>query len=310
MSEVRNVAVVGGGPAGYTAAIYAARGGREPVLIEGFAPGGQLMITTDVENYPGFGEPIAGPELMQQMRAQTERVGAEIVSDSVERVDLSSRPFGIVMSSGAKISARTLVIATGADARWLGLPSEEKYRGRGVSACATCDGFFFRDQVVAVIGGGDTACEEALYLTKHASKVYLVHRRDQLRASDIMGRRVLGHEKIEPKWFRVVDEYLGDESGLIGLRLKDPRGGQSETLEVSGAFVAIGHRPNTGFLGGQVELDEKGYIVAESGGTATSVPGVFAAGDVRDARYRQAVTAAGTGCMAAIDAGHFLDEND
>ncbi|MBN1654887.1 MAG: thioredoxin-disulfide reductase [Deltaproteobacteria bacterium] len=304
---IRNVVIVGSGPAGYTAAIYAARAGLNPLLFEGLQPGGQLTITTDVENFPGFREPVAGPELMANMRAQAERVGAEIVSDVVESVDLASRPFVIRLSS-TEIPTKSLVIATGAEARWLGIPSEQKYRGRGVSACATCDGFFFRNQKVAVIGGGDSACEEANYLTNHASQVVLIHRRDQLRASNIMAERTLGNPKIRPIWFRVLDEVLGDDRGVTGLRLKDPRNGESEQIQVDGVFIAIGHRPNTEFLDGQIELDEKGYIVTAPDSTATSVKGVFAAGDVQDSVFRQAVTAAGTGCMAAIEASHFLEE--
>jgi len=311
MSEadnVRNVVIVGSGPAGYTASIYAARAGLAPVCVEGFAPGGQLMITTDIENFPGFGEPIGGPELMARMRAQAERVGTEIVSDMAQSVDLSSRPFKVVTTGSGELEARALIIATGAEARWLEIDSELKYKGRGVSACATCDGFFFKGKKVAVIGGGDTACEEALYLTNHASEVLLVHRRDELRASKIMGERALGHQKIKPLWNRVVDEYLGDKSGLTGVRLKDPRSGETEEVALDGVFVAIGHTPNTEFLGGQLELDGNGYIVTEKGTTRTSVRGVFAAGDVQDAVYRQAVTAAGTGCMAAIEAARFLEE--
>jgi thioredoxin reductase (NADPH) len=305
--NAKKIVIIGAGPAGYTAAIYAARGGHHPLLIEGLQPGGQLMITNDIENYPGFEEPLPGPTLMTQMRAQAARVGCEIISDIAESVDVSSRPFNVKLSD-REILAKTVVIATGAEAKWLGIPSEDAFKGKGVSACATCDGFFFRDRVVAVIGGGDTAAEEALYLTNHASKVYLVHRRDQLRASKIMADRVLSNPKIEPKWFRVIDEILGDESGVNGVSLKDPRNGQTESLTLDGVFIAIGHRPNTAFLAGQLKLDDNGYIVTEPGATRTSVPGVFAAGDVQDSKYRQAVTAAGTGCMAAIDAAHFLDE--
>jgi len=306
----RKVAVIGSGPAGYTSAIYAARAGDKPVIIEGLAPGGQLMITTDIENYPGFGEPISGPDLMARMRAQAERVGAEIISDFVDNVDLSKRPFTINMAGGEKILAETVIIATGAEAKWLGIPSEQKLQGRGVSACATCDGFFFRDQVVAVVGGGDTAAEEAVYLTNHASKVYLIHRRDQLRASKIMAERVLANKKIEPKWFRTVDEILGDDNGVTGIRLKDPRNGETEDLKLDGVFMAIGHKPNTDFLAGQLKLDEAGYIITEPGTTKTSVDGVYAAGDVQDTMYRQAVTSAGTGCMASIEASRFLEENE
>jgi thioredoxin reductase (NADPH) len=308
-NDVRRVVVIGAGPAGYTAAIYAARGGHHPLLIEGLQPGGQLMITNDIENYPGFENPLPGPGLMAQMRAQAERVGTEIVSDLAEAVDFSSRPFRIKTSS-AEFRAATAIIATGAEAKWLGIESETKYKGRGVSACATCDGFFFRDKKVAVVGGGDTAAEEALYLTNHATEVVLVHRRDELRASKIMADRVLANKKIKPKWHRVVDEVLGNDQSVSGVRLKDPRNGDTEEIELDGVFIAIGHKPNTAFLEGQVELDENGYIVTTPGTTRTSVPGVFAAGDVQDSVYRQAVTAAGTGCMAALDAARFLDGAD
>ena len=307
--DVKDIVIIGAGPAGYTAAIYAARGGHLPLLIEGLQPGGQLMITNDIENYPGFEDPLPGPTLMAQMRGQAARVGAEIISDIAESVDLSSRPFSVKLSDQT-VLAKTLVIATGAEARWLGLPSEDVFKGRGVSACATCDGFFFRDRVVAVVGGGDTAAEEALYLTNHASKVYLIHRRDELRASKIMSDRVLANPKIEVKWHRVVDEIVGDDAGVTGVVLKDPRNRESESLTLDGVFVAIGHTPNTEFLNGQLNVDANGYIVTEPETTKTSIPGVFAAGDVQDSRYRQAVTAAGTGCMAAIDAAHFLDETE
>jgi thioredoxin reductase (NADPH) len=307
-STTRDIVIAGSGPAGYTAAIYAARAGKNPLLIEGLQPGGQLVITTDVENFPGFAEPVVGTELMDRMRAQAERVGAEIVADIVEEADLSARPFTVSLANGGKVQTRTFIVATGAEAGWLGLPSEEAFRGRGVSACATCDGFFFRDQRVAVVGGGDVACEEANYLTNHASEVILVHRRDRLRASDIMAGRTLQNPKIKPMWFRVVDEVLGDESGVTGVRLKDPRDGKTENIELSGVFIAIGHRPNSGFLAGQVEIDDRGYIVTTPGSTRTSVKGVFAAGDVQDSVFRQAVTAAATGCMAALEASRLLDE--
>lgn len=306
-SEPRKVVVVGAGPAGYTAAIYAARAGAKPVLVEGLAPGGQLMITTDIENFPGFADPLGGPELMSAMRTQAEKMGTEIINDVVESVDLSSRPFKLKLTGGG-LTARTLIIATGAEARWLGIPSEEKFQGRGVSACATCDGFFFRGKKVAVVGGGDTAAEEAMYLTNHATDVFLVHRRDELRASKIMANRVLSNPKVKPRWNRVVDEILGDDSGVTGVRLKDPGSGETEDLQLDGVFMAIGHRPNTEFLGGQLELDRNGYIVTEPGTTRTSVKGVFAAGDVQDTVYRQAVTAAGTGCMAALEATRLLEE--
>jgi thioredoxin reductase (NADPH) len=308
-TAVRKVLIIGAGPAGYTAAIYAARGGNSPLVIEGMQPGGQLMITNDIENYPGFSDPLPGPELMERMRTQAARVGAEIVSDYVESVDFSKRPFA-VRASGQEFLAKTVIIATGAEAKWMNIPSEEAYKGRGVSACATCDGFFFRGKVVAVVGGGDTAAEEATYLTNHASKVYLLHRRDALRASKIMSERVLANPKIEVKWFRVVDEVLGGQAGVTGVRLKDPRDESVETLDLDGVFVAIGHKPNVEFLKGQLPLDANGYIITTPGTTKTAVPGVFASGDVQDSKYRQAVTAAGTGCMAAIDAAHFLEEND
>jgi thioredoxin reductase (NADPH) len=265
------------------------------------------MITTDIENFPGFGEPIGGPELMARMKVQAERVGAEMIADFVESVDLSSRPFKVKISAG-ELLAKTLIIATGAEAKWLGLESEQQFQGRGVSACATCDGFFFRDKRVAVVGGGDTAAEEALYLTNHASEVVLIHRRDALRASDIMARRVLENPKIKPLWFRVVDEVLGADLGVTGIRLKDPRSDQTEEIEIDGVFVAIGHRPNTAFLDGQLETGEGSYLTTKPGSTETSVKGVFAAGDVQDSKFRQAVTAAGTGCMAAIEASHFLKD--
>ena len=307
--DVRKAAIIGAGPAGYTAAIYAARAGHEPVVIEGLAPGGQLMITTEIENFPGFEEPIEGPELMARMRAQAERVGAEIVSDLVTEIDFSKRPFRLRLGGGGEILARTVIVATGAEARWLNLPSEEKFKGRGVSACATCDGFFFRGKVVAVVGGGDTAAEEASYLTSHAAKVYLVHRRGELRASKAMVERVLANPKIEVKWFRAPDEILGDDGGVTGFRISDPRTGEKEELALDGVFIAIGHRPNTEFLGGGLALDEAGYIATQAGSTRTSVAGVFAAGDVQDPHFRQAITAAGTGCMAALEAARFLEEN-
>jgi thioredoxin reductase (NADPH) len=302
-----DVVIVGSGPAGYTAAIYAARAGRKPLVIEGLAPGGQLMITTDIENFPGFKDPIAGPELMAAMRAQAERVGADIAVDLVEEVDLSSRPFRVKMSA-REVAASTLIIATGAEAKWLNIPSEKKFQGRGVSACATCDGFFFRGKKVAIVGGGDTAAEEALYLTNHASEVILVHRRDEMRASKIMSGRVANNDKIKPKWFRVVDEILGDDSGVTGIRIKDPRNDEIEEIALDGVFMAIGHRPNTEFLKGQLEIDDGGYIVTRPDSTRTSVEGVYAAGDVQDSVYRQAITAAGTGCMAAVEATRFLEE--
>jgi len=308
-NDVRNVVIIGGGPAGYTAAIYAARAAASPLVIEGFEPGGQLMTTTEIENFPGFEESIAGPELMNQMKKQAERVGAEFITDAVESVDLSSRPFKVKMSTG-EVLARTLIIATGAKAKWLGIESEQKFMGRGVSACATCDGFFYRGKVVAVVGGGDTACEEATYLTNHATRVYLIHRRDELRASKIMADRLLSNEKIHPVWFSVVDEILGDDSGVTGVRVKSTRDGSTRDLDIDGIFMAIGHQPMVDFLGGQLTLTATGNIQTAPDSTRTSVAGVFAAGDVQDSVYRQAVTAAGTGCMAAIEATRFLEESE
>jgi thioredoxin reductase (NADPH) len=307
--QTKQVVIIGGGPAGYTAAIYAARAGRQPLLVEGLAPGGQLMTTTDIENFPGFAKPIAGPELMDAMRAQAIRVGTEVLNDYVESVDLTTRPL-IVRLSGGQIEAHTVIIATGAEAKWLGLPSEKQFQGRGVSACATCDGFFFRGKKVAVVGGGDTAAEEAGYLTSHASEVLIIHRRDELRASKIMADRVLSNPKVKPLWHKVVDQVLGNDEGVTGLRLKDVQTGDVTDVSLDGVFIAIGHAPNTGFLNGQIELDAQGYIATTPGSTRTNVPGVFAAGDVQDSKFRQAVTAAGTGCMAAIEAGHYLDENN
>jgi thioredoxin reductase (NADPH) len=305
--NIRNVVIIGSGPAGYTAAIYAARASAQPLLVEGLAPGGQLMLTTEIENFPGFENPVSGADLMAQMRNQAERVGTEIITDVVESVDLSERPFKVKISD-QEILAKTLIVATGATAKWLGIESEQKFMGQGVSACATCDGFFFRDQIVAVVGGGDTACEDAIYLTNHAKKVYLIHRRDQLRASKIMADRLLANKKIEPKWFTTVDEILGDSSGVTGVRLKNTKDGSTETIDINGIFMAIGHKPITDYLNNQLELNENGYIVTKPGTTQTSVKGVFAAGDVQDTVYRQAITAAGTGCMAAIEATRLLEE--
>jgi thioredoxin reductase (NADPH) len=303
----KDVIVIGGGPAGYAAAIYAVRAGRSTLLIEGLQPGGQLTTTTDVENYPGFANPVTGPELMTAMKEQAQRVGTEFVNDVVQSVDLSERPFKVRVGKG-EIEAKTLIIATGAEAKYLGLESEQTFRGRGVSACATCDGFFYRDLKVAVIGGGDTAAEEAIYLTNHASEVFLVHRREELRASKIMSERVLQHPKITMKWNRVLDEVLGDDSGVTGARLRDPRTDETEDLATDGVFIAIGHRPNTDFLDGQLETDDAGYLITAPDSTRTSVEGVFASGDVQDSVYRQAVTAAGTGAMAGIEASRYLEE--
>ncbi|OYX36234.1 MAG: thioredoxin-disulfide reductase [Caulobacterales bacterium 32-69-10] len=314
MSEPRNVrvAIIGSGPAGYTAAIYAARALLEPVLISGIQPGGQLTITTDVENYPGFAEVIQGPWLMDQMKAQAEHVGTEFVNDSVVSADLSSRPFRLVCDSGDVYLAETVIISTGAQAKWLGLDSEQKYRGFGVSACATCDGFFYRGKVVAVVGGGNTAVEEALFLTSFASKVVLVHRRDELRSEKILQERLLAHPKVEVVWNTAVEEVLGQDSpsGVTGVRLKNIKSGETSELTVDGLFIAIGHAPASELFKGQLETDSGGYLLVKPGTATTAIPGVFAAGDVCDAIYRQAVTAAGMGCMAALEAARFLAEED
>ncbi|MEK9723379.1 MAG: thioredoxin-disulfide reductase [Rhodospirillaceae bacterium] len=310
MSESHHskVLIIGSGSAGYTAAIYAARANLKPHLVRGLQPGGQLTITTDVENYPGFADVIQGPWLMEQMEAQARHVGTEMFEDTIVSTDLSARPFKAVGDSGKVYTGDTLIVCTGASARWLGLETETKYMGFGVSACATCDGFFYREKPVAVIGGGNTAVEEALFLTNFASKVYLVHRRDALRAEKIMQDRLLRHEKIEVCWDSVLDEVLGDSDplGVTGARIRDVQTGETTDLDVHGVFIAIGHDPNTGIFKGQVEIDDEGYILTKPDSTATSVPGVFAAGDVQDKIYQQAVTAAGTGCMAALEAESYL----
>ncbi|MDJ0923584.1 MAG: thioredoxin-disulfide reductase [Acidimicrobiia bacterium] len=301
------VVIIGSGPAGLTAAIYTARADLRPLMIEGMARGGQLMLTTDVENYPGFPDGIMGPELMESFRKQAERFDTRIMTSDVTKVDFSSRPFKIWVDEDGYL-ADSVIISTGASARWLGLESETKLRGHGVSACATCDGFFFRGKEIAVVGGGDSAAEEALFLTKFASKVYLIHRRDELRASKIMANRVLEHDKIEVLWDTVVEEVLGDTL-VTGLRLRNKVTDDVSELAVEGLFLAIGHDPNTKVFQGQIEMDDKGYIITGDN-TMTSVPGVFAAGDVTDHVYRQAITAAGMGCQAAIDAERWLDEQE
>ena len=310
MTEVKKtrVLIIGAGPAGYTAAIYAARANLAPVMVAGLQPGGQLTITTEVENYPGFAEPIQGPWLMEQMAKQAEHVGTEILYDIVTRVDFSERPFKAWTDAGLEFAAETVIIATGAQARWLGLPSEQAYQGGGVSACATCDGFFYRGKTVAVIGGGNTAVEEALYLTHHASHVTLIHRRDSLRAERILQARLFENPKISVIWDHVVDEITGGGTPAVvtGLRLKHTATGIARELAVDGVFVAIGHSPTTELFKGQIRTDEEGYILTKPGTTETSVPGVFAAGDVQDKIFRQAVTAAGTGCMAALEVEKFL----
>jgi thioredoxin reductase (NADPH) len=303
----REVIIVGSGPAGLTAAIYASRADLNPLMIEGVEAGGQLMLTTDVENYPGFIDGIMGPELMENMRKQAARFGTEYVTDNVTSVDLSRIPLEVT-TSDRTYPAKTLIVATGAKARMLGVPGEQQYLGHGVSTCATCDGFFFRDQELIVVGGGDSAIEEANFLSKFASKVTVVHRRDELRASKIMQDRAFRNAKIEFVWNSVVTEVLGDELKLSGVRLRDVVTGEESEVAAGGLFVAIGHTPNTALFEGQLELTG-GYIVTQGGTTATSVEGVFAAGDVVDFRYRQAVTAAGMGCMAAIDAERWLEEH-
>ena len=296
--------IIGSGPAGLTAAIYASRADLNPLMIEGIAAGGQLMLTTDVENYPGFPDGIMGPELMELFKKQAVRFGTRVVTSDVSKVDLSQRPFKVWVGSD-EYETESIIISTGASARWLDVPGEEKLRGYGVSACATCDGFFFKDRPIVVVGGGDSAMEEALFLTKFASRVTVVHRRDEFRASKIMATRVLEHDKIDVLWNTVVDEVLGDTS-VEGVRLRNVETGAVEDFTTQGVFVAIGHDPNTALFAGQLELDEKGYIEV-FGTTATSVEGVFGAGDVVDHTYRQAVTAAGMGCEAAIDAERWLE---
>jgi thioredoxin reductase (NADPH) len=302
------LAILGSGPAGYTAAIYAARAGLNPVLIQGIVPGGQLTTTTDVENYPGFRDVIQGPWLMEEMQAQAEHVGTKVVWDHIADVDLSCRPFRLTGDSGTHYFADTLVIATGAQAKWLGLPSEEHMKGRGASACATCDGFFYRGKRVAVIGGGNTAVEEALYLTNHSHDVTLIHRRDALRAEKILQDRLFANPHVKVIWDSEVAEFVagGEPEALVGLDIKNRRTGEVTRVPVEGAFVAIGHKPATELFAGKLELDSDGYITVEAGTTKTSAPGVFACGDVMDKIYRQAVTAAGTGCMAALDAEKYL----
>ncbi|TLU72198.1 thioredoxin-disulfide reductase [Lichenicoccus roseus] len=317
MSETisTDVLVIGAGPAGYTAAIYAARANLRPVLVAGLQPGGQLMITTDVENYPGFAEAVQGPWLMEQMAQQAEHVGTRMIHDLIMQADLAAprapgEPFRLVGDSGDIYLAGSVIIATGAQARWLGLPSEKKLQGAGVSACATCDGFFYRGRRVAVVGGGNTAVEEALYLTHHADHVTLVHRRDRLRAERILQDRLFAHSKVSVVWNSVVEDITetGSPPVVGGIVLRDVATDQSRELAVDGVFVAIGHTPNTSVFRGQVELDEEGYVVTRPGSTQTSLPGVFAAGDVQDKIFRQAVTAAGTGCMAALEAERYLAE--
>jgi thioredoxin reductase (NADPH) len=306
------VLVLGSGPAGYTAAIYAARANLRPLLIRGLQPGGQLTITTDVENYPGFADTVQGPWLMEQMAAQAAKVGTDLIDDTVVSVDLSHRPFRAVGDTGTHYLGDALIICTGASARWLGLPSETRLQGAGVSACATCDGFFFRGREVAVVGGGNSAVEEALFLTNFASRVTVVHRRDRLRAEKILQDRLFRHPKITVVWNSVVDEILGggEPETVTGVRLRDVHSGGLRTLAVDGVFIAIGHTPNTELFRGQLAMDAEGYIETAADSTATGIAGVFAAGDVQDKVFRQAVTAAGTGCMAALEAERLLAAED
>ena len=300
--------IIGSGPAGYTAAVYAARANLAPVLFQGLQSGGQLSITTDVENYPGFADVIQGPWLMEQMAAQAANCGTEIISDLIASVDFSQAPYRCVADSGDVFLADSIVLATGAKARWLGLESEQKFSGFGVSACATCDGFFFRGKPVAVVGGGNTAVEEANYLAKLASKVTLIHRRNELRAEKVLQDRLLANPKIEVLWDHVVDEVLGEDEplGVTGVRARNAKTGEDRLIDVDGVFIAIGHDPATALVKGQIEMDDHGYVLTRPDSTATNVPGVFAAGDVQDQIYRQAVTAAGTGCMAALEAEKYL----
>lgn len=310
-TQHRELIILGSGPAGYTAAIYAARAMRKPMLIAGMQPGGQLTITTEVENYPGFAEAIQGPWLMEQMAEQAKNVGTELVEDHIKSADLGQRPFRLEGESGTVYTCDSLIICTGAQAKWLGLETEENFKGFGVSACATCDGFFYREKEVLVVGGGNTAVEEALFLTNFASKVTLVHRRDSLRAERILQDRLLKHPKVEVLWDTTLEAVLGDETpmkGVTGVRLSNVKTGESFERAVHGVFIAIGHAPQTELFTGQLEYKDGGYLVTAPDSTATSIPGVFAAGDVTDDKYRQAVTAAGMGCMAALEAERFLAE--
>ncbi len=302
------VVIIGSGPAGYTAAIYAARAMRKPLVIAGIQPGGQLTITTDVENYPGFADVIQGPWLMEQMKAQAVHVGAEFVEDHIMDVDFTTRPFRLTGDGGQIYTADTVIVATGASAKWLGIDSEKKFQGFGVSACATCDGFFYRNKAVAVVGGGNTAVEEALYLTNFASKVTLIHRRDELRAERVLQDRLFHHPKIEVIWNAAIDEVMGTSEplGVTGVRLHDLKTGAKQELAVDGVFIAIGHEPATGLFKGKLAMKDNGYLIVEPGTTRTSIPGVFAAGDVADETFRQAVTAAGLGCMAALEAERYI----
>jgi thioredoxin reductase (NADPH) len=309
--EKSKVIIIGSGPAGYTAALYASRANLNPILIEGREPGGQLTTTTDVENFPGFPEGIMGPDLMVNMKKQAERFGTKYVNTLVSKVDFSQRPFKLACENGDEYEAETVILATGASAKYLGLPHEQELIGKGVSACATCDGFFYREKIVHIVGGGDTAMEEAIFLTKFASKVYVLVRSDKLRASKIMQDKAMANEKIEFLWNTSTEEILFDQSGVTGIKVKNNQTGESTERQTDGFFVAIGHTPNTGFLEGQIKTDENGYIIPPNPPHPdTNVEGVFACGDVQDHYYRQAISAAGSGCMAAIRAERFLSENE
>lgn len=308
MEKIRCL-IIGSGPAGYTAAIYAARADLKPVLYEGLQPGGQLTITTEIDNFPGYPNGVQGTEMMEDLKKQAQRFGTDVRPGIISKVDFSKRPFTLTADDGTVLQAETVIIATGATARWLGLESEHKFRGQGVSACATCDGFFFRGQDVAIVGGGDTAAEEATYLAKLCKKVYLVHRRNELRASKAMQKKVFETKNIEVVWDHVTKEILGDENGVNGILIQNVKTGEEKKLAVTGFFIAIGHHPNTNVFKGQIELDEMGYIKTVHGTPRTNIKGVFAAGDVQDQHYRQAITAAGSGCMAGIEAERFLSSN-
>ena len=305
------VLIIGSGPAGYTAAVYAARAMLKPVMVAGMEPGGQLTTTTDVENYPGFAEVIQGPWLMEQMKEQAEAVGTEMIQDHISSVNLKSKPFEAIGDGGQKYSADTIIISTGAQARWLNIDSEQKFRGFGVSACATCDGFFFKDKTVAVVGGGNAAVEEAMFLTKFASKVKLIHRRDSLRAEKMLQNKLMANKKIEIVWDSVVEEVIGDENPktVKGLKIKNVKTNKIDELKIDGLFIAIGHDPATHLFKDQLNMDKEGYLVTKADSTETNIPGVFAAGDVKDKVFRQAVTAAGMGCMAALEAEKHLSHN-
>ena len=307
--STREVIIIGSGPAGYTAAIYASRADLKPLVIEGHEPGGQLTTTTDVENFPGFPEGIMGPELMANMKKQAQRFGTEYLTTHVSSVDLSKRPFTVKCENGDEYKAQTIIISTGASAKYLGLPNEKELIGKGVSGCATCDGFFYRNQVVHVVGGGDTAMEEAMFLSKFASKVTIVHRRDAFRASKPMQQRVFDNPKIDVLWDHSVTEIVADGTGVTGIKVTNTKTNEVNHRDTNGLFMGIGHTPNTGFLGGAVDLDDHGFIITQGGGPDTNIPGVFACGDVQDSYYRQAISAAGSGCMAAIRAERYLEEN-